>query len=482
MLLGIDQGTTGSTAVLLTGAGRRLASFTSAVPQHFPYPGWVEHDPEEIWKSVGLAVKGVLKISGANPKKIRAIGITNQRETVSLFQKEQPLHRFIVWQDRRTTEMCEKLKGSEKFVRSHSGLPIDPYFSATKIRWIAEKLKLKKNSDVKFRTVESFLLNRLTGADVTEATNASRTSLLNLQHVSWDDDLFEFFRIPKHWAPTLIASEGFSFRTKRVGFLPDGIPICAALGDQQAALFGQLGWNSGTGKITYGTGSFVLLNVGEKPVISKNALVSTVALKWSSGRTAYALEGSAFICGAWVQWLRDQLGMIESADESEELARRAENSGEVYVVPALSGMGAPFWKPRIRGAIVGISRGSAKPEIALASLEALCFQNKALVDAMLKDFPKVKPSWRVDGGAVKNNLLLQIQANVFNSNIIRPQNLEATASGVAQLAGLSAHLLSESDIQKNWKKDREFFPKKDGQHSMLEKYRRWYDYVLKLAS
>ncbi|MDB5038170.1 MAG: glpK [Bacteriovoracaceae bacterium] len=482
MILGIDQGTTGSTALLLSNKGKFLGSFTSAVPQHYPKPGWVEHDPEEIWRSVAGAVRGVLKKTGLSPHKILAIGITNQRETVSLFDGTRPLHRFIVWQDRRTTEMCETLAPHQKLVRKKSGLPIDPYFSATKIRWLLNKLKISRApSSLRFRTIDSFLLSRLTGADVMEATNASRTSLMNLANASWDSDLFEIFKIPKTLAPKIIPSEGFDLKTKDVGFLPDGIPICAALGDQQAALFGQLGWSAGSGKITYGTGSFILLNTGEKPVFSKNNLVSTLAIQWKNQKSFYALEGSAFICGAWIQWLRDELQMLKRSDESETLAEKVGDSGGVFVIPALSGMGAPFWKPRLRGAILGLTRGSNKSHIARASLEALCFLNRALVEAMTKDVPKVRPSWKVDGGAVKNNLLLQIQADVLGSSIIRPKNLEATATGAALLAGFSKKIFSLDGIENTWKMDREFNASSLKFKSYDSKFNEWVNAIERLS-
>ena len=364
MILGIDQGTTGSTAILLSDEGRVLGNSTIAVPQHFPQPGWVEHDPKEILKSVGQAVLSILKQTGISAKKIRAIGLTNQRETVSLFENNRPLHRFIVWQDRRTASLCDTLKKHATFIQKRSGLPVDPYFSGTKILWLAKKLKLsRKNKGLRFRTIDSFLFQQLTGADVIEATNASRTSLLNLKKVSWDSDLFELFNISHAWAPSVIPSEGFSFKTKNVSFLPDGIPICAALGDQQAALFGQLGWSPGAGKITLGTGAFILLNTGTKAVFSKNNLVSTLALQWNSGHTLYALEGSAFICGAWIQWLRDQLQVLKTTSDSEIKSSQVKDSGGVFVVPALSGLGAPFWNPYLRGAILGLTRGSNQNHI-----------------------------------------------------------------------------------------------------------------------
>lgn len=478
MILGIDQGTTGSTAVLLSDKGKLLAKKNIPFRQHYPQAGWVEHDPQEIWSSVAQAVSAVLSESGQKPSAIACIGITNQRETVTLFEGDKALHPFIVWQDRRTQDLCEKLSRYEKTVRRRSGTPIDPYFSSTKIHWLRKKLKLsKKNSKIRFRTIESFLIHKMTGADVIEATNAHRTQLLSLKKGKWDSELFSLFDVPENYAPEVIPSEGFSFQTKGLSFLPDGIPICAALGDQQAALFGQLGFKAGQGKMTYGTGAFILCHTGDKPVHSRNQLVSTIARQPADGSTQYALEGSAFICGAWVQWIRDEMKWIETSDEIEALANQCENSYGVMVIPALTGMGAPFWKAKLRGSIQGLTRGTTKAHMARASLEALAFQNKALAEAMAQDAPVKKIEWKVDGGAVKNNLLMQIQSDVMNQKLIRPLNLEATGTGVAFLAGLSHGLFSMSDIEKFWEKDKEFLPHKKNVKFYRDLYRDWFERV-----
>ncbi len=473
MILGLDQGTTGTTAVILNDKGRLIAKATTPVQQFFPKPGWVEHDPEQIWKTVGKSISSVLKQSGKSAKNIRCIGITNQRETVSVFKNRKPLHRFIVWQDRRTAEACATLKRYESTVAHRSGLPIDPYFSATKIRWIQDKLSLSAaDKDLRFRTIDSFLIERMTGADAIEVTNASRTSLLSLRELAWGGDLFEIFGIPRDWAPRVIPSQFEDLRTKGLSFLPDGIPVCAALGDQQAALFGQAGWNEGDGKITFGTGSFILLNTGSIPIASKNKLISTVALQWKSGQALYALEGSAFICGAWVQWLRDQLRLLKKSSDIEALAKKTKSSGGVFVLPALSGWGAPFWSPQSRGSIMGLTRGSGPEHIARASLEALAFQNRALVDAMKGDSHAHRLSWKVDGGAVSNSLLMQIQANALGLPLQRPKNLEATATGVALLAAHQRGILDLDAIQKSWKLDREFKPNSEQQETDAL-YRSW---------
>jgi len=473
-ILGIDQGTTGSTACLLNEQARIIASSTAPVPQHFPKPGWVEHKPEEIWQSLRAAISTTLNKADISANQIACIGLTNQRETLSLFQGSKALHPFIVWQDRRTSEACKKLKSKEKTIRSRSGTPVDPYFSSTKIAWLIKVLKVsRRTKDIRFRTIDSFVLNRMTGADVTEATNAHRTQLVNLRTARWDSTLLDIFDIPQNFCPEIVPSEGFGLKTKGLDFLPDGIPIQACLGDQQAALFGQLAWKKGEGKITFGTGAFVLLNTGDKPVHSKNSLVSTLAWEWSNGKKVYALEGSAFICGAWVQWLRDQLGLIHSSDEIENLAHEVSDSGGVMVVPALTGLGAPFWRSELRASIQGLTRGSLKTHIARASLEALCFQNRALIDAMKRDASLKNTQWKVDGGAVKNNLLLEIQADVLNTKIYRPRNLEATATGVALLAGQASGHYNLSEIQASYEPDRTF-EARPTQHKNLNKiYSSW---------
>lgn len=477
MILAIDQGTTSTRSILLNEKGKSIASHQIAIPQHFPKPGWVEHDANDIWRSVESTMRGVMKKASISPRQIRAIAITNQRETVSLFEGSKSLHRFIVWQDRRTADDCERIRKHAPFVLKRAGLPIDPYFSATKIAWLKKKLSLSSKRSIRFRTIDSFLISKLTGEDAIEATNASRTSLLNLKSGNWDAELFEIFGVPKAWAPPVYPSEDLGLMTKGLGFLPDGIPVQAVLGDQQAALFGQLGWKKGAGKITFGTGSFLLLNTGATPVISKNGLVSTIAIAWSKGTRDYALEGSAFISGAWIQWLRDQLKIIENSPASEKLAASVKSSDGVMIVPALSGLGAPFWLPHIRGAILGLTRGVGRAHIARASIEALAFQNRALVDAMMKDAPGLRSEWRVDGGAVANNLLLQIQADVLSLAIVRPRNLEATAIGVGQLALLSLGALSLNQIERLWQSERVFRPSPKAKE-LNSIYKKWLSAVI----
>lgn len=482
MILAIDQGTTGTTAILMSISGDLISKTTIDFPQHFPKSGWVEHHPEEILTSVELAVRGVLSESARSAQEIKGIGITNQRETVTLFDGDRALHPFIVWQDRRTSDLCNKLKRSEKTVMRRSGLPLDPYFSGTKIRWLIDKLKVSRtNKKIRFRTIDSFLIHYFTGEDAIEITNASRTSLLHLKKRTWDPELLKIFKVPESFCPRVIPSEGMDFKTRGLDYLPDGIPIMAVLGDQQAALFGQCGFKKGSSKITFGTGSFILVHTGDKPVASKNKMISTIALQMKNGQTTYALEGSAFICGAWIQFMRDQLKFFNKASDSETLAIQTPDPDGVYVIPALSGLGAPFWQPQIRGAIVGLTRGSSKAHVARASLEALAFQNKALIDAMKKDTQMKQLSIRVDGGAVANDLLMQIQADVLGSSVIRPKNLEATGLGVGLLASLSLGYLKISDIQKLWVKEREFKARSKNYKELQKKFVIWSDFIRRLS-
>lgn len=478
MILGIDQGTTGSTAVILTPKGQIKGKATVAVKQHFPKAGWVEHDPKQILQSLGQAISTAITRARVSPNRIEVIGITNQRETVSLFEGRKALHRFIVWQDRRTSADCEAISpDSRKRIEEETGLPIDPYFSSSKIRWLIKKLGLSSKRDIRFRTIDSFLLKELTGEDATEISNAHRTQLLSLRSGKWSDELFDAFEIPKKFAPELIPSESMNFKTKALPFLPAGIPVQAVLGDQQAALFGQLGWKENSGKITFGTGSFILLNTGEKPVLSQHRLASTIALQWKDGKILYALEGSSFICGAWMQWLRDELQILKDVRDSERLAKKTKDSQGVSIIPALTGLGAPFWKPEMRGQIIGLTRGVGREEIALASLEALCFQNRALIDAMKKDAHREDFEWKVDGGASKNNLLMQIQADVLQAKVIRPKSFEATAVGVGLLAAHAQGMLSLKEIESLWKKDKDFRAQRSQKEKYDKLYDRWFSWI-----
>jgi glycerol kinase len=451
LVLAIDQGTTGTTALVvdqrLTVRARGYREFA----QIYPSPGEVEHDPEAIWASVMGALADAL--AGQDPERIAAIGITNQRETTLLWEREggRPVANAIVWQDRRTAAACGELKaaGHEAFVREHTGLVLDPYFSATKIKWLLDNVTdLRDRAEagaIAFGTVDTFLVWRLTGGRVhaTDVSNASRTLLFDLETLRFSDDLCEIFDVPAQVLPEVRPSSGRFGETRGVPGLPDGIPITGVAGDQQAALFGQDCTDTGDAKCTFGTGAFLLMNVGARPTVSQRGLLSTVA--WTLGedagntlgpgaRTTYALEGSAFVAGALVQWLRDGLGIIAKAADVEALARSVPDSGGVTIVPALAGLGAPHWRPEARGLIVGITRGTTKAHLARAALEAIALQNVDLLRAMQGDAGRAVNNLRVDGGAAANDLLMQIQADLLGVQIFRPEMVESTALGAAKLA------------------------------------------------
>ena len=478
-LLAIDQGTTGSTALVMGMDGRTLGRESHELPQHFPEPAWVEHDPVEIQSSVTLAVSGALRSAGVRGSEILAIGITNQRETTLLWERSsgRPIDRAIVWQDRRTTEECRRLQnaGHEPELRERTGLVLDPYFSASKLAWLLDERGVRQRAqsgELCFGTVDSMLIWWLAGGagagapHVIEVSNASRTSLMHLDTLAWDPWLCALFRIPPEVLPRIVPSTGVVARTHGFAPLPDGVPIAGVAGDQQAALFGQACFTPGDGKCTYGTGAFLVVNTGAERVRSAHGLLSTVA--WQIGeQRAYALEGSCFIAGAAVQWLRDGLGLIRSSAEVEALARTVPASEGVVFVPALSGLGAPHWDPDARGLICGLTRGSSAGHIARATLEAIAFQVADLISAMREDLagaaagPTGTPGHnsaknnaeggagigriRVDGGAAQNNLLMQFQSDVSNVGIERPLDVESTARGAAMLAGVGAGMFA--DIQ-----------------------------------
>ncbi len=447
-ILAIDQGTTGSTALVMGTDGRTLGRSNQEFPQHFPTPGWVEHEATEIWASVEQSVREALSAASVKGSDIGAVGITNQRETTLVWNRAsgKPVHRAIVWQDRRTADRCQALRadGHEERIRDATGLVLDAYFSGTKIEWILDHCEGAREAasagELAFGTVDSFLVWKLTGGaeHLIDATNASRTLLMNLATLEWDDGLCDLFRVPRAMLPRIVASSGRLAATADLGFLPRGVPISGIAGDQQAALFGQGCFSEGDVKCTYGTGAFVVLNTGSRIVKSRARLLSTVA--WRIGdRTVYALEGSSFIAGAAVQWLRDGLGLIDSAKEIEALARTVTSSEGVTFVPALSGLGAPHWDPEARGLICGLSRGSTRAHVARATLDAIALQVNDLVRAMREDVEVVR--MRVDGGAAANDLLMQLQADLSALTVQRPTELESTARGAALLAGLGAGLL-----------------------------------------
>ncbi len=434
--------------------GRTLGRENHEFSQHFPKPGWVEHEPEEIWQSVVDSVGGALKSAGVSGDDIAAIGITNQRETTLLWDRgtDKSVHRAIVWQDRRTAEHCSQLQaaGHEDAVRRATGLVLDPYFAGTKLSWLLENVDGARAralaGELAFGTVDSYLVWRLGGGaaggapHVTDVTNASRTLLMDLKERVWHNGMAELLDVPRGVLPKIVPSAGEIGRTKGMPNLPDGIAIAGMAGDQHAALFGQACFAVGEAKCTYGTGAFVLVNVGNQPVQSRFGLLSTVG--WQIGDdVVYALEGSAFIAGAAVQWLRDGLGLIDKASEIEALAKSVESSDGVHFVPALAGLGAPYWDPHARGTITGITRGTTKAHLARATLEALAFEVNDLVHAMSEDLKKPVNRMRVDGGAAANNLLMAMQADFSDLVVERPTDLESTARGAAMLAGIGSGLL-----------------------------------------
>lgn len=451
-IIAIDQGTTGSTVVLLSEQGRVLGKASQEFPQHFPEPGWVEHEVDDIWGSVLSAMQTVLAQTGVDTANCSAIGITNQRETTVLFEREggRPVHRAIVWQDRRTHKTCDDLKkqGLEPMFRERTGLVLDPYFSGTKLAYLLDHVpgarQRAETGELAFGTIDTVLVHRLTGGavHVTDATNASRTLMYNIHTGTWDDRLLETLSIPRSILPEVRSSSEVYGHTHAVPGLPDGIPIAGMAGDQQAALFGQTCFSSGDAKCTYGTGAFLLMNTGSEPKVSEHGLLTTVA--WKIGdQTVYALEGSAFVAGSAVQWLRDGLGLIQASEDVEGLAASVGSSDGVVFVPALTGLGAPHWDPHARGSLTGLSRGTTAAHIARATLEGISFQIVDLADAMAKDAGSPLARLRVDGGACRNNLMMQFQSDVLDVAIDRPGCVETTALGAAYLAGMAVGIFED---------------------------------------
>ena len=445
-ILAIDQGTTGSTVVVLSLDGQIVGKATREFPQHYPKPGWVEHDLEEIWASVTDALAEALRVSAVSASACRAIGITNQRETTAVWRRTtgQAIHRAIVWQDRRTAERCRELKeaGHESTFKAKTGLVLDPYFSGTKVEWLLDTVDGARGQaeagELAFGTIDSWLVGRLSGQSVhvTDATNASRTLLYDIHRGCWDEQLAAILRVPTAVLPEVRSSSEVYATTSGVPGLPDGIPIAGIAGDQQAALFGQTCFAAGEAKCTYGTGAFLLMNTGNRPVASRHGLLTTIA--WRIGdETTYALEGSAFIAGAAVQWLRDGLAIIEDASEIESLARQVESSDGVVFVPALAGLGAPHWDPDARGLIMGLTRGTTRAHLARATLEGIAYQIVDLAGAMVADADRPMGRLRVDGGAAMNGLLMQLQSDLLDVVVDRPSSIETTALGAGYLAGLA---------------------------------------------
>ena len=456
-VLALDQGTTSSRAVLFDKNGNNVAISQKEFPQYFPHPGWVEHDPLEIWASIVDVISGVIIKKGIDVTQIETVGITNQRETAIMWDKRtgKPIYNAIVWQSRQSQDICEKLieDGHEELIHQKTGLIINPYFSATKIMWILEHVdgarKLAQEGNLLFGTVDTWLVWKLTGGKVhiTDYTNASRTMLFNIHTKTWDEELLKLLNIPSSILPSVrSSSEVYGYASQLSPFGSNyEIPITGIAGDQQAALFGQCCFNKGDVKNTYGTGCFLLMNTGKTPVISKNGLVTTIA--WGiNGEIEYALEGSIFVGGSVIQWLRDGLRLISSAPESENYARKVEDTGGVYLVPAFVGLGTPYWDNDARGTIVGITRGTTKEHIIRAALEAIAYQTKDVVEVMKKEANLELNQLAVDGGATSNDLLMQFQSDILNCEIHMPNVQETTALGAAYLAGLATGFYESKEM------------------------------------
>jgi glycerol kinase len=492
VILALDQGTTSSRAVVF-GSGGNVRGFDQReFPQVFPKPGWVEHDPHDIWQSQLDVARGALRNASLSAADVVAIGITNQRETTILWDRAtgEPVYNAIVWQDRRTAPMCEDLRarGFGELVTAQTGLLLDPYFSATKIAWLlgnVDGLRARAEAgEIAFGTVDSWLIWNLTGGarHVTDVTNASRTMLFDIHRLCWSDELLAAFGIPRALLPEVLPCTA-EFGTTGVAHLGGAIRITGVAGDQQAALVGQAGFEPGLAKNTYGTGSFVVLNTGDRVVRSEQGLLATVAFAFEPHHATYALEGSIFVTGAAVQWLRDGLGIIERSSDVERIAREAGDSGDCFFVPAFTGLGAPYWDPHARGTIVGITRGTTRAHLARAALDAMAYQTADVVAAMERDAGMRLAELRVDGGASANALAMQFQADVLGVPVVRPACIETTALGAAYLAGLHAGFWSDVEtVARQWREDARFTPGMDAArrgallgrwHRAVERSRDW---------
>lgn len=467
-IMAIDQGTTSSRAILFDKHTNMVASAQKEFTQFFPKAGWVEHDATEIWLSVQAVMTEVLMTSGIRPEQVAAIGITNQRETAVVWDKNTgiPVYHAIVWQSRQTVEICDELRaeGREEMIREKTGLLIDPYFSGTKIKWILDHVEgareRARKGELLFGTIDTWLVWNLSGgrAHITDYSNASRTLLYNIYELKWDDELLSMLDVPAAMLPEVKPSSCIYTKTAPTLFFNCEVPIAGIAGDQQAALFGHACFQPGMAKNTYGTGCFMLMNTGERPIKSHHGMLTTIA--WGfDGKVEYALEGSIFVAGSAIQWLRDGLEIIHTAPESEEVASAAEDSGGVYVVPAFVGLGAPYWDDKARGAVFGITRGTTKAHFVRATLESLAYQTKDIIDAMSKDSGIELTELKVDGGAVANNLLMQFQSDLLNVPVERPALNEVTALGAAYLAGLAVGFWdSKEEVMRNYQADRIFQP------------------------
>jgi len=468
-ILSLDQGTTSTRAILFNKSGEIVHTAQKEFTQHFPKPGWVEHNANEIWGSILSVIASVLSESGIKPEQIAGIGITNQRETTVVWDKEtgEPVYNAIVWQSRQTSEICDELqkKGFNDLFREKTGLLIDAYFSGTKVKWILDNIEgaREKATEGKllFGTIDTWLIWKLSGgrAHVTDYSNASRTLMFNIYELKWDDELLEILGVPKSMLPEVRQSSEVYAKTVDYHFFGKEIPIAGVAGDQQAALFGQACFEKGMAKNTYGTGCFMLMNTGEKAVRSEHGLLTTIA--WGlNGKVEYALEGSIFVAGSAIQWLRDGLRMLKDAKDSESYASKVESTDGVYIVPAFVGLGTPYWDSDVRGAMFGITRGTSKEHFVRATLESLAYQTKDVLSSMEADSGIELKTLRVDGGAVKNNFLMDFQSDILNVPVERPIINETTALGAAYLAGLAVGFWeSQEEISKQWAIDRQFTPK-----------------------
>ena len=456
--MAIDEGTTSTRAMIFDHEGHKVSASQKEFSQYFPQPGWVEHKAEEIWHAVQTTIANTIINSGIRPEQIKGIGITNQRETTVIWDRKtgKPIYNAIVWQSRQTTELAEKLKadGYGEMIHKKTGLIIDPYFSATKIRWILDHVEgaqeKAEKGDLLFGTIDSWLLWKLTDgeAHITDYTNASRTMLFNIHDLKWDDDILELLNIPKKMLPEVRSNSEIYGYTKSYRFFGGEVPICGIAGDQQAALVGQLAFKKGMVKNTYGTGSFIVMNTGEEPTESDNNLLTTIAYGLD-GKINYALEGSIFVSGSAIQWLRDSMKMVKTTEESEKAALASKSEDEVYVVPAFTGLGAPYWDSEARGAVFGVTRGTNKNDFIKATLQSLAYQTRDVVDTMQIDSGIEIPTLRVDGGASNNDYLLQFQADILGIKIERSQTLETTSMGAAFLAGLAVGYWKDVDELKD---------------------------------
>ena len=469
-IMALDQGTTSSRCIIYDKKGEMVSVAQKEFTQIYPADGWVEHDAMEIWSTqMGVAQEALLKIN-CTYENIEAIGITNQRETTVVWDKEtgEPVYNAIVWQCRRTAEYCDELKaaGHDEMVRSKTGLLIDAYFSGTKLRWILENVpgarQKAEEGKLLFGTIETWLIWKLTGGKVhvTDYSNAARTMMFNINTLEWDEELLQLLNVPKCMLPQPMPSSCIYGETMPTIF-GGPIKIAGAAGDQQSALFGQTCFKAGEAKNTYGTGAFLLINTGEKPVFSNNGLVTTIA--WGlDGKVNYALEGSVFVCGAVMQWLRDEINLIDHAAQSEEMARKVEDTCGLYVVPAFVGLGAPYWDPYARGAVLGITRGANKYHLVRAAVESMAYQTNDLISAMVEDLGEPLVALKVDGGAAANNFLMEFQSDLLNCQVMRPKCIETTSLGAAYLAGLAVgYWASKEDVLENWQIDQTFHPQMD---------------------